>query len=476
MTQTIKHVVVLMLENRSFDHMFGFMRSKAYPIDGLTGKESNPLDPHQASANIKVSPDADYVLPQDAGHTFPDVNVQRYANPSGPPAAGAQNRGFVFNYAQQPGVGPNGPRIMQCFGEGRLPVIQQLAREFAVCDRWFSSVPGPTWPNRFFAHCATSKGYLDNSIHYYDMPSIFERLAENGQSWNIYFHDFAQSLTLNRLNEEENRQNFLFYSSFAYQAKRGTLPSYAFIEPRYVSGLKPANDQHPPHDMLQGEALIADVYETLRASPAWNETLLLIVYDEHGGTYDHVKPPKATPPDQHTAQFAFDRYGPRVPAVIISPYVPKGAIIHTLFDHTSIAATLRKVFGVPRALTARDAKAATFDGVASLNAPRTDTPLSVRAPLAAMRAGPQRGKPAGKKKAPTRPALQPVSDMQRSLLDLAEALTKSAKGKAKLLAPPPAVIVTERAAALRLQQLAKAHLPAASRRPAVQGKPAARKK
>ena len=492
MTQTIKHVVVLMLENRSFDHVLGFMRSRAYPINGLTGKESNPLDPHHTSASVKVSPDADYVLPQDAGHEFPDVNVQLFANPGGPPAAGAPNNGFVFNYAQKPGVGPNGARIMQCFGDGRLPVIQRLAREFAVCDRWFSSVPGPTWPNRFFAHCATSKGYLDNSIHFYDMPSIFEKLGENGQTWNIYFHDIAQASMLNRLNEEDNKKNFLYYSSFCYQARHGTLPNYAFIEPRYFNSLKPANDQHPPHDMLEGEALIADVYETLRASSAWNETLLLILYDEHGGTYDHVTPPAATPPDEHTGQFAFDRYGLRVPAVIVSPYVPRGAIVHDLFDHTSIAATLRKLFGVPGALTARDANAASFEGVASLDTPRTDTPLSVRAPQAAFSArvlgGPRRGKPTTKRTMAARALSQPISDMQRSLLDLAEMLTKkaaqksparavkSAKAKTALPTPASALIVTERAASLRLQQAVKAHLPGASRQPAAKRKRTASKK
>jgi len=159
MAQSLKHVVVLMLENRSFDHVFGFMRSKTYPVDGLRGKESNPLDPHVKSAKVTVSPDAAYVLPQDAGPEFHDLNVQLFAKPGGPPPSGAPNRGFVFNYGQQPGVGPgNAPRIMRCFGDGRLPVIQQLAREFAVCDRWFSSVLGPTWPNRFLRIARRRRG------------------------------------------------------------------------------------------------------------------------------------------------------------------------------------------------------------------------------------------------------------------------------------------------------------------------------
>jgi len=259
MAQTINHVVVLMLENRSFDHVFGFMRSAAYPVDGLTGNESNPLDPHHPSPDIPVSRNAGYVLPQDPGHTFTDVNQQLYSNPGGPPPAGQPNRGFIYSYAQQPDVGAgDAPKIMECFDPGRLPVITRLAREFAVCDRWFSSVPGPTWPNRFFAHCATSKGYLDNSVlHNYDMPTVYEKLADNGQTWHIYFHDFAQALALRRLAEDDQVVNFLTYDTFKIDARKGTLPSYAFIEPRYFNLLKPANDQHPPHDMLEGEALIA---------------------------------------------------------------------------------------------------------------------------------------------------------------------------------------------------------------------------
>ena len=468
MAQTIKHVVVLMLENRSFDHVFGFMRTAKYPIDGLTGDESNPLDPHHASTEIKVSRKAEYVLTPDPGHTLSDVNVQIYARPEGPPGSVPPNRGFILDYGQESGVTPaTAPTIMRCFAPSRLPVITRLAREFAICDRWFSSVPGPTWPNRFFAHCATSKGFIDNSpFHNYDMPTIFERLAERGFTWNVYFHDVAHSIFHRTLAREENVVNFLAYRGFARNARNGTLASYSFIEPRYFNGLKRANDQHPPHDMLLGETLIAEVYEALRSSSAWNETLLLIVYDEHGGTYDHVEPPAAAPPDEHTGQFAFDRYGVRVPAVIVSPFVPKGKIVREMFDHASIPATLRDVFGLGEPLTARDANAASFKNVASLASPRTDTPKTIqrgaKSPSKAIRSGRQ-GKP--RQSAPSATPLQPLSGFQRSLLDAAhDVLAKDASPQQRALAP--ITVRSERTVGIHVTQLMAERVKKAKRRAA----------
>jgi phospholipase C len=439
MPANIKHVIVLMMENRSFDHMLGFLRSANYKIDGLTGNESNPVDPHNASAEIKVSPTADYILTHDPGHAFADVNIQLFAKPEGPPPSGQPNRGFIFSYSQQPHVTPDiAPTIMNCFAPEKLPVLTRLAQEFAVCDRWFSSVPGPTWPNRFFAHCATSKGFLDNSsVHNYDMPTVFEQLGDKGLTWKIYFHDFAQALALKRLAAQNQVVNFVYYHQFANDAKYGDLPSYAFIEPSYFSAH--ANDQHPPHDVAAGEALIADVYNTIRSSSAWDECLLLILYDEHGGTYDHVTPTEATPPDGNTGQFAFDRYGVRVPAVIVSPYIPKGTILHDkILDHASIPATLREIFDVKKPLTARDKNAATFADVASLKQPRTDTPAKLVAKVAMKRAA--------QAKAQRGIVSNPLSDWQRSLIDLASSLSVGVRPR-RVGSQPTARIQSETAAA-----------------------------
>jgi phospholipase C len=142
---------------------------------------------------------------------------------------------------------------LRCIAPAKLPVITRLAREFAVCDRWFSSVPGPTWPNRFFAHCATSKGFIDNSpFHNYDTPTIFERLADKGFTWNVYFHDVAQSTFHKHLARDENVVDFLAYRDFARNARKGMVANYSFIEPRYFNGVKRANDQHPPPRHVAG--------------------------------------------------------------------------------------------------------------------------------------------------------------------------------------------------------------------------------
>src|SRR6266446_3367746 len=354
MTQQIEHVVVLMLENRSFDHMLGFTRRADYDVEGLSGNESNPLDPAVAgSPRVQVTQDAGYVLGIDPGHQVPDVNVQLFGRASGPPPIGAMNEGFILSYSQQKGVTPAlAATIMRCFDPPMLPVLTTLAKEFAVCDHWFSSVPGPTQPNRMFTLAATSGGYIDNSVwNNYDMPTIFENLTAKGFSWRNYYDDFSLSWLLNRLNTAEMKVHFRGFGDFIKDAAKGKLPNFAFIEPKYTSLFGQANDQHPPHDVRNGEKLIATIYEAVKHSPLWTKTLLLIVHDEHGGTYDHEAPGRATPPDSKTSHFAFDRYGVRVPAVLVSPFIKRETIVKTVFDHTSIPATVKQVFGLPAFLT-----------------------------------------------------------------------------------------------------------------------------
>ena len=375
MPQNIQHVVVLMLENRAFDHMLGFMKASNPAIDGLTGTESNPSNPLTPIDDVTVSQSAPFVLTPDPGHSVADTNVQLFASLNGPPPVGPPNKGFIWSYSQQKPAPVDAKRIMECFDPANVPVLSTLSRQFALCDAWYSSVPGPTWPNRFFAHAATSKGFITNSqFNNYDMPTIFESLSARGLTWRNYYHDFSQTWALQRLGTDENRINFRSFGQFKKDAKKGQLPNYAFIEPKYFSFFGEANDQHPPHDVRAGERLIAQVYQALLKSPQWNDTMLLVTYDEHGGTYDHALPPPAVPPDGHTSQFSFDRYGLRVPAIIISPFVPASTVVHDVFDHTSIPATLATVFQLPGFLTARDAQANTFSHVASLGSPRTDLP------------------------------------------------------------------------------------------------------
>jgi len=376
-------LVVLMLENRSFDHLLGFMQSPSCQIDGLTGTEVNYLDPVARTGDVLVSDDAAYVPDVDPspGHEFGNVITQIYgAYP--PPASPIElNLGFVKDYSNIAGVA-KASSPMRCFSPARLPVITTLAREFAVCDHWFSSLPGPTWPNRFFAHCATSGGSIDGAIdRVYTMGTLYQNLTARGINWRIYYHDIAQSLALVHQRQFLWTKYGRFEQSFARDCREGRLPQYSFIEPRYFNeGLLRANDQHPIHGVIGGELLIADIYEALRASPQWDESMLIITWDEHGGFYDHVEPKAATPPDDQTEFFNFETYGVRVPAVVASPLIARGTIDHAIYDHSSIPATAKAIFNLPAFLTRRDAAANTLQHLCATAPCRPDAPLRLARP------------------------------------------------------------------------------------------------
>jgi phospholipase C len=431
---TIDHVVVLMLENRSFDHMLGYFKS-ATPFDGLNGTEANFEDPlHGTGFKAQVSDDAPTVPDIDPGpdHECPAVQVQLFGQNGpwpGDPVA-LHNNGFLYDYAQITHDFPAAAKVMRCHKGGNVPALTHLAQEFALCDHWFSSLPGPTWPNRFFAHAATSGGHTDNVVRLYLMRTIFENLSAAGVSWRVYFHDFPQSLALtNQLRFV--RSNYAFAAKFFDDADNGTLPAYSFIEPRYFNeGPLRANDQHPIHGVPLGDALIADVYKAVRNGPNWSSTLLIVASDEHGGLYDHVLPPMTVNPDGKTSpQFDFTRLGVRVPAVVASPWVKKGSVSSTVYDHTSIAATLRELFHLPSSLTKRDAQANTLLPLLSEPAARTDAPEELARPsdeTLAITAGVQ-------------PDTRPLSDYQNSLIALAHSLADQAPSPMALpLATGPA--------------------------------------
>ena len=386
----IQHVVVLMLENRSFDCMLGMLYQSGEKFDGLRGTECNTWhkpDGSQLDIQVWKDPALDartVCIPDpDPGELFADIHMQIHglAAEGTPNTGGPTMSGFVDNYMRQPPTTPatDPYSVMHYFTEDQVPVISRLARAFGVSDRWHASAPCQTWPNRFFAHTGTANGYVDNSpTHFpYEMETVFNRLSEADKEWRIYFHDIPQTATLASLWGDVFTGHFRdFADEFARDAAAGDLPAYSFIEPRYFTDLflnNIPNDEHPPHNVAYGEQLIAAVYNAVRGGPRWKQTLLVITYDEHGGCFDHVPPPPATPPDARAPDGPdFNYFGVRVPAVIISPYVPAGTVIRpaglTPFDHTSIIATLRKLFGIG-SLTARDAAAP--DLVDALEALRT---------------------------------------------------------------------------------------------------------
>jgi len=302
--------------------------------------------------------------------------------------------GFVRNYVNQTipepqRQAPYDPRaIMHGFTPEQVPVTSRLAATFGVAHRWFASSPTQTFPNRFFVHAATADGYVNNvpvpvwdvvERLPYDMPTIFNQLTAHfslhdlwpfDKGWRIYFHDFPISGLLSQL--WGHLDHFHGFRRFKEDVEGGHLQPYSFIEPRYFANLEQTllpNDHHPPHDVTLGEQLIADVYNTLRASRYWTKTLLIVISDEHGGCYDHVPPPPAQAPDDGRSPkpgqygFTFDRYGVRIPALIVSPYVPPGKVEPPAaspypFDHTTVIKTVRERFAPGASpLTKRDAAA-----------------------------------------------------------------------------------------------------------------------
>jgi phospholipase C len=421
----INHFVVLMLENRSFDNLLGRLYPKSATFDGLSGDEFN-LDPAGKPIHVNNLPGmaADVLTIPDPnpGERWTDINEQLFGVIDPPQGAIPQMNGFVLNYLKQtkwPAERYDPKRIMHCFTPEQVPVLSQLARQFAVSDRWFASAPTQTWPNRFFVHAGTANGYENNAPpHFpYMMPTIFDRLKDmdpvNG--WRIYFHDVAQSSALSRL--WRIRHHFTRFSKFQSDAEEARLPAYTFIEPDYLSFLGPQNDQHPPTSVAAGERLIAAVYNALRQSPLWTSSLLIIVFDEHGGCFDHVPPPAAVPPSLRASNpFNFERYGVRVPALLVSPYIRQGLVLRppgdTPFDHTSVIATLRKRFDLGGPLSERDAVAPTVESVLTLPDPTNMGPERIDAPLLQPRvASPE---------AASDPAR--VTDLQASLAELARVL------------------------------------------------------
>jgi phospholipase C len=378
----IKHVIVLMLENNSFDHILG---SLAQSKNGIEGIKSSPFSNSYSGETYSQSPTSQRVVSPDPHHDLSDVLVQIR-----PDAQDNQMSGFVENYCESyPNITSNAQQaqqVMNYYPQNSLPALHQLALQFAVCDHWFSSLPGPTWPNRLFAMSGTSlgkvtmpSGIMDLNLHWYDQSTVFDRLNEQGISWKVYFGDIAVSMILVHNWEPQNavrhRPMLEFFIDVAHDDAEN-FPGFAWIEPSYLPPR--ANDYHPPHDIFDGEDLVRRIYNAIRANDKlWNSTLLLVLFDEHGGFYDHVSPPAAIPPDHHQDEWTFDRLGVRVPAILVSPYVQNTVASQDL-DHTSLLKYLTDKWNLGP-LGERTANANSFANYISMQ-PRTDTPSQLAAP------------------------------------------------------------------------------------------------
>ena len=415
----IKHVFVLMLENRSFDHMLG-----ATPIRGTeaeTGRETETVRRPDDAFNDVVNEDGEVThhcqvgtgqkrsVGKDPGHEFGNTMTMLCGPdpmPPYPPYPPIDNSGFAQNFAA---TEPDDPCSIMLSYRGQeedgasadVPVITALAREFAVCDAWFSSMPGPTWPNRLFVHAASSAG-LDDSPStgdtlidelidgiIFENGSIYELLDSENVGWSVYHGDsFPQVMALSGMDLTTIASNFHDMDDFEEDLGDGSIASYVFIEPDYGDDItsntfKCGNSQHPLDDITHGERLIKRVYEVIRNSPVWNESMLIVTYDEGGGFYDHVLPePTVAPGDSVTDPvndhhgFEFTRLGVRVPAVVCSPWIPRNTIDHRVYEHASVPSTVEALWGLPN-MTDRDAHARSLASLLSLPAPRQDAPATL---------------------------------------------------------------------------------------------------
>ena len=412
----IDHVVLLMLENRSLDNVLGWLYHGSQParvvpsdsspqFNGLVaGRDFNEYRSFTGTTKLAVHtgtqgwPQPLRVPRLNPHEDYPNVKVQLFGDATGKVGSRASMKGFAYNFDASYETWTELGEVMGAYGERQLPILYGLARSYGVSDRWFSSAPTQTNPNRAFAHCGTSLGRESNqrlsAREQFDCETVWNVLPE-GDDWAIYYHDSAwqdgkcyTEYTFPKI--DEAKQNGTIESIEAFY-QLSSLPRFTFIEPAWGYGKgTPAtfvgvqgNDYHPPTWCGPGEYFLNRVYEKLISLECWRNTLFIVTFDEHGGTYDHVSPPLgAKKPDRHTGEsgFQFNRFGVRVPTLLVSPYVPESTVFRasgpTPFDHTSIISSLLKWRGVPSeswGLGNRVAAAPTFEAALS-DTPRQDTP------------------------------------------------------------------------------------------------------
>jgi phospholipase C len=375
---SMDHIVVVMMENRSFDHMLGYLSLEGgrTDVDGLSREPDGKL------RQVNYFAGHDY-FPQP----ITDTSAVRYSPHHGHLATKAQMadgmKHFVSNYAKIVGNDPeNLALVMGYYGAKQLPVYDLLAREFMICDRWFSSHIGPTWPNRFVALTGdlnrdTFGEPETDTPDYTDLTpvetsTLFDHLNDRQVSWHYFQTRFGTLRTYTKYTfDTTNVTEFdNVVNGFLPMVRNGRLPSVTFIDPSF-GDLPPGNDDAPPADLRDGQTFIASILHTLfgTTNPFWDRTMLIICYDEHGGFYDHVDPPDNGIPLLGQTN---GKLGPRVPAFVVSALTPGGAVLHDVLDHSSIAATILRRFCSPHPphMSARVTAARDLRNAISLKNPR----------------------------------------------------------------------------------------------------------
>ena len=340
----IRHFILVMQENRSFDHYFGTMEG----VDGIAPGMSNP---DASGTPVEPFSTTDYCV-DDPHHGWAASHGQW---------AGGTNEGFVTNN------GANGARAMGYLTEADLPFYFDLYSRFSMSDHHHCSLLGPTWPNREYYLGASSFGAIGNDAiareRYMDGDRlIFQGLERAGVDWRIYHSTvpFIWGAFASYSFSEPARSRTRELDEFYADVESGNLPEVAWVDPTWSVGGSQATDEHPPANPQIGQAWVRDLVTRVMASPQWAETAIIITYDEHGGFWDHVPPPEACPPGDYPAEGGggpeFDRLGFRVPLVIVSPYSRAGYVSDRVTDHASILRLLEARYLLP-AMTGRDANA-----------------------------------------------------------------------------------------------------------------------
>jgi phospholipase C len=379
------HVVVVMMENHSFDNLLG-----ALPLSGQPKAHGLRFNAKGEARNSNPSADGrvrSFAIPT----TAQAPSVTQTWNATHEQINGGKMNGFVESVdSDQP---------MGYWTEDVLPFAYSFARTFTLANRWFCSAPCQTYPNRRFLMAGTAYGDIaTNTESLQDAPppngTIFDRMQAGDVSWRNYFTDLPQTAIIPSV-IEKYPTNLAPIAQFYTDCAAGTLPSVSFVDPEFgvvsdigsplaaLPALQPlasllettGGDQESPQDMSYGESWAYSVIDAVLNSPAWPRTLLIYTYDEHGGYYDHVRPPAAIAPDSIAPRLeagdapgGYDLYGPRVPAIVASPYAKANAVTNVVHDHTSVLATIEAKWNLP-ALTYRDANAKTVMDFLDLKSP-----------------------------------------------------------------------------------------------------------
>jgi phospholipase C len=349
----LQHIVVLMQENRSYDNYLGALRGTPRRTGSkapATSTNPNPADPSATIARFHQTANCEVA---DLNHAWTGTHAEI-------------DNGRMDGFTAQNVVAadPTGSRTMGYYDATDLPFYYRLANTFGVGDRYFASVPGPTYPNRFYEMAGTSFGHIENDLPPeggWPQPTIFGRLSQAGISWKVYYAQFATATFFADVKAHMDQVQPI--AQYFADAAAGTLPQVAFVEPTYIGTVSQESDEHPPANIQVGQDFTANVVRALTTSRDWASSAFILTYDEHGGYYDHVAPPAAPVPDGIPPMLgpadvaaAFDRYGVRVPFVLVSPFSRPHFVSHRVSDHTSILALIERRFGLPP-LTQRDATA-----------------------------------------------------------------------------------------------------------------------